>query len=55
LGLSLGRNAVAVWQDLVDGYGFADSHQSMQRFVRKLRGAQTSTMMLTPCLTFVHC
>jgi transposase len=41
LGLSRGRNAVAIWQDLVDGYGFASSYQSVQRFVRKLRGAQT--------------
>jgi transposase len=41
LGLSRGRNAVAIWQDLVDEYGFASSYQSVQRFVRKLRGAQT--------------
>ena len=41
LGLSRGRNAVAIWQNLVDEYGFASSYQSMQRFVRKLRGAQT--------------
>jgi len=40
LGLSRGRNAVAIWQDLVDEYGFASSYQSVQRFVRKLRGAQ---------------
>jgi transposase len=41
LGLSRGRNAVAIWQDLVDQYSFASSYQSVQRFVRKLRGAQT--------------
>ena len=41
LGLSRGRNAVAIWQDLVDEYGFASSYQSVQRFVRKLRGTQT--------------
>ncbi len=41
LGLSRGRNAMAIWQDLVDQYGFASSYQSVQRFVRKLRGAQT--------------
>jgi len=41
LGLSLGRNAMAIWQDLVDEYGFASSYQSVQRFVRKLRGPQT--------------
>ena len=41
LGLSRGRNAVAIYQDLVDEYGFASSYQSVQRFVRKLRGAKT--------------
>jgi transposase len=41
LGLSRGRNAMAIWQDLVDQYSFASSYQSVQRFVRKLRGAQT--------------
>jgi transposase len=41
LGLSRGRNAVAIYQNLVDEYSFASSYQSVQRFVRKLRGAQT--------------
>lgn len=41
LGLSRGRNAVAIYQGLVDEYSFASSYQSVQRFVRKLRGAQT--------------
>src|SRR5271165_1144061 len=41
LGLSRGRNARAIWQDLVDEYGFASSYQSVQRFVRKRRGVQT--------------
>ena len=41
LGLSRGRNAMAIWQDLVDQYSFASSYQSVQRFVRKLRGTQT--------------
>ena len=40
VGLSSGRNAMAIWQDLVDEYGFTNSYQSVQRFVRKLRGAQ---------------
>src|ERR1035437_8499398 len=39
LGLSRGRNAMGIWQDLVDGHGFRSSYQSVQRFVRKLRGA----------------
>jgi transposase len=33
-----GRHAVSIWQDLVDDYGFSHSHQSVGRFVRKLRG-----------------
>jgi transposase len=41
LGLHRGRNAVAIYQDLVSEYGFASSYQSVQRFVRKLRGTQT--------------
>jgi hypothetical protein len=41
LGLSRGRNARAIWQDLVSEYGFASSYQSVQRFVRKQRGVQT--------------
>jgi transposase len=38
LGLSRGRNAMAIYQDLVDGCGFPASYQSVQRFVGKLRG-----------------
>jgi transposase len=41
VGLSRGRNAMAIWQDLVSEYGFASSYQSVQRFVRKRRGVQT--------------
>jgi transposase len=37
LGLSRGRNARAIWQDLVDNCGFTGSYQSVQRFVLKLR------------------
>jgi transposase len=39
LGLSRGRNAMAIWQDLVDTCGFAGGYQSVRRFVRKLCGA----------------
>jgi len=38
LGINRGRNAMAIWQDLVSEYGFASSYQSVQRFVRKRRG-----------------
>jgi transposase len=39
LGLSRGRNAKAIWQDLVDGHGLTVGYQSVQRFVGKLRRA----------------
>src|SRR5262249_9833890 len=39
LGLSRGRNARAIWSDLVDGHGFPAGYQSVRRFVRKLRGS----------------
>lgn len=37
LGLSNGRNAMAVWQDLVDQHGFQGSYQSVRRFVHGLQ------------------
>jgi len=42
LELSRGRNAMGIWQDLVDKHGFRSSYQSVQRFVLKLRGAVSS-------------
>jgi len=38
LGLSRGRNAMAIWQDLVAEQGFPGTYQTVKRFVRKLRG-----------------
>jgi hypothetical protein len=38
LGLSRGRNAMAIWQDLVDDHGFTGRYNSVKRFVRKQRG-----------------
>ncbi len=35
-GFALGRNAMAIWQDLVDTCGFTGSYQSVRRFLRKL-------------------
>ena len=37
--LRVGRNAVAIWQDLVDEVGFTARYASVRRFVRHLRGA----------------
>src|SRR3984893_6950351 len=37
--LARGRNAVAIWQDLVDDHGFAARYASVRRFVLTLRGA----------------
>lgn len=41
VGLSKGRNAMAIWQDLVDTYSFAGGYQTVKRFVRKFRGTQS--------------
>src|SRR5713101_3516388 len=41
LGLSQGRNAMAIWQDLVSESGFRGGYQTVKRFVRKLRGNQS--------------
>src|SRR5579864_4509073 len=41
LGLSQGRNATGIWQDLVSESGFNGGYQTVKRFVRKLRGNQT--------------
>ena len=38
--LARGRNAVAIWQDLVDDHGFPARYASVRRFVVKLRGSQ---------------
>src|SRR5262245_5339501 len=35
--LGRGRNAVAIWQDLVDDHGFTARYASVRRFVQKLR------------------
>jgi transposase len=40
LGLSQGRNAMGIWQDLVSDSGFNGGYQTVKRFVRKLRGNQ---------------
>ena len=37
-GLSRGRNAMGIWQDLVDQSAFAGAYESVKRYVRKLRG-----------------
>jgi transposase len=51
LGLSQGRNAMAIWQDLVADHGFQAGYLSVQRFVRRLRGnqpAQACAVICTP-------
>ena len=37
--LGRGRNAMAIYQDLVDGHGFTAGYASVKRFVRRLRRA----------------
>ena len=41
LGLSRGRNARAIWQDLVSDHGFSAGYQSVRRYIYGLRGSQT--------------
>jgi transposase len=41
LELSRGRNAMGIWQDLVDRHGFAGGYQSVKRFVRTLHGVSS--------------
>jgi transposase len=38
LWLSRGRNATAIWQDLVDQHSYSGGYQTVKRFVRKLHG-----------------
>jgi transposase len=38
--IAAGRNAKAIWQELVDDHGFTGHYQSVKRFVRKLVGGQ---------------
>jgi hypothetical protein len=40
LALSQGRNAKAIWQDLVEVHGFGGSYQSVKRFVGKLQASR---------------
>jgi hypothetical protein len=39
--LGRGRNAMAIWQDLVDDHGFVARYASVRRFVLTLRGASS--------------
>ena len=38
--VQLGRNAVAIYQDLVEGHGFAHRYNSVKRFVAKIRARE---------------
>jgi transposase len=50
--LGRGRNAKAIWQDLVDDHGFTASYLSVKRFVHRLRGPasepQPRAVIVTP-------
>ena len=51
LSLSKGRNAKAIYQDLVDDHGFTGRYASVKRFVRRCRGTQAPearAVILTP-------
>jgi transposase len=49
-GLIKGRNAKAIWQDLVDDHGFAGGYQSVKRFINTLRGSASPQ---EPCAVIV--
>ncbi len=40
--LTLGRNAMSIWQELVDRHGFTGAYESVKRFVRNLRGPNSA-------------
>jgi transposase len=40
LGLSRGRNAKAIWQDMVTNHGFSGAYNTVKRFVGKIRGSK---------------
>jgi hypothetical protein len=42
LALTRGRNAMAIWQDMVSQTGFSSSYESVKRFVNRLKGAQSA-------------
>ena len=42
LAVARGRNAVAIWRDLVDDHGFPSQYASVRRFVGRLREPQTA-------------
>jgi transposase len=49
--LARGRNAKAIWQDLVDDHSFTGSYQSVKRFVRRHAGPDTPdarAIIITP-------
>jgi len=49
--LDLGRNARAIWQDLVDDHGFAAGYASVRRFAKRLRrrsGREAHPVIVTP-------
>jgi transposase len=39
--LSQGRNAMSIWQELVDRHSFTGAYESVKRYARKLRGTQS--------------
>ncbi len=49
--LARGRNAKAIWQDLVDMHGFSGSYQSVKRYVRRHAGPlapEARAVIITP-------
>lgn len=51
--LDRGLSAQRIWQDLEAEHGFADSYQSVQRFVRKLRATSPLPFRRLKCVCFL--
>jgi transposase len=50
-GLRRGRNAMAIWQDLVDGHAFPGRYASVRRYVRRIQSggpAEPAGIIVTP-------
>jgi len=46
-GLLVNRNAMSIWQELIDHHGFTGAYETVKRFVRKQRGTQTPVSRCT--------
>ena len=53
--VALGRNAVAIYQDLVEAHGFAHAYNSVKRFVARLKAREPERFDVLECLPGEEC